>query len=113
MRHSDSCGACHAFLSSQSWLQYRDSTVTVDDSATGTDRTCERVEPVIDDEHLLVAQQSQRSLPSGETFEAHGDLRRKCDADCAASPSSLSSLENAAQEVDRVVGSRVSAGAHV
>jgi dolichyl-phosphate beta-glucosyltransferase len=46
-------------------------------------------------------------------LDAQGDLRLMCDADCVTSLGSLPRLEEAAQEVDVAVGSRLSAGARV
>ena len=46
-------------------------------------------------------------------LEARGDLRLMCDADCVSSLRSLPLLEQAAEEADVAVGSRLSSGAHV
>jgi dolichyl-phosphate beta-glucosyltransferase len=82
-----------------------------------TDRTCQRVEPFLDDARIRLLRNGANrgkgySIRRG-MLEATGDRRLMCDADCVSSLASLPLLERALDEVDVVVGSRVSDGARV
>jgi len=89
--------------------------IVVDNAST--DRTLERAAPFADGKRVRVL---TNDVDRGKGFsirrgmlEARGDLRLMCDADCAASLGSLSDMQRAAEEVDVVVGSRLSPGARV
>jgi glycosyltransferase involved in cell wall biosynthesis len=89
--------------------------VVVDNAST--DETSVRAAPFVDGTKVrLLHNETNRgkgySVRRG-MLEARGDLRLMCDADCADSLQSLPALENAAREVDVVVGSRLSPGARV
>lgn len=90
--------------------------ILVVDNAS-TDRTLEMAGPFVDGERVRVVRNDVNrgkgySIRRG-MLEARGELRLMCDADCVASLRSLAEMERAAEEVDIVVGSRLSAGAHV
>ncbi len=87
--------------------------IVVDNAST--DRTCERVEPFLDDGRIRLL---RNDVNRGKGFsirrgmlDARGDRRLMCDADCVTSLNSLPVLEGALEEVDVAVGSRLSAGA--
>ncbi len=89
--------------------------IVVDNAST--DRTCERVQPFLDDPRVRllrndVNQGKGYSIRRG-MLEASGELRLMCDADCIASLSSLPRLEEAVEVVDIACGSRLMSGAHV
>jgi glycosyltransferase involved in cell wall biosynthesis len=89
--------------------------VVVDNAST--DRTCERVQPFLDDSHVrLLRNDTNRgkgySVRRG-MLEANGELRLMCDADCVPSLASLPHLLAAADDADVVVGSRIAPGSHV
>jgi len=89
--------------------------VVVDNAST--DQTSARAAPFVDGTKIrLLHNDTNRgkgySVRRG-MLEARGDLRLMCDADCADSLHSLPALEEAAREVDVVVGSRLSPGARV
>jgi len=89
--------------------------VVVDNAST--DRTLELVAPFIDGRRVRLLKNDVNrgkgySIRRG-MLEARGDLRLMCDADCVASLRSLPLMERAAQDAHVVVGSRLSAGAHV
>ena len=90
--------------------------ILVVDNAS-TDRTCERVEPFLDDPRVRLLRNEVNegkgySIRRG-MLEATGELRLMCDADCLTSLTSLPHLERAIEDADVVCGSRVSKGALV
>lgn len=89
--------------------------IVVDNAST--DRTLERAAAFVDGKQVRVL---TNDVNRGKGFsirrgmlEARGDLRLMCDADCAASLGSLPDMQRVAEEVDVVVGSRLSPGARV
>jgi dolichyl-phosphate beta-glucosyltransferase len=89
--------------------------IVVDNAST--DRTLERAEPFVDGERVRILRNEVNrgkgySIRRG-MLESEGDLRLMCDADCVTSLRSLPRLEEATDEVDVAVGSRLSAGASV
>ncbi len=89
--------------------------VVVDNAST--DRTLEHAAPFVDGQRVRVLRNDVNrgkgySIRRG-MLDATGDLRLMCDADCAGSLQSLPSMEAEAEHADVVVGSRLSAGAHV
>lgn len=89
--------------------------VVVDNAST--DRTLQRAEPFVDGTRVRVL---RNPVNRGKGFsvrrgmlDATGELRLMCDADCVDSLASLGHMEERAQEVDVVVGSRLSAEAAV
>lgn len=90
--------------------------ILVVDNAS-SDRTLEVAEPFVDGRRIRVL---RNEVNRGKGFsirrgmlEATGDLRLMCDADCVDSLASLPRMEEAAREVDVVVGSRVGSSARV
>jgi dolichyl-phosphate beta-glucosyltransferase len=89
--------------------------IIVDNAST--DQTLKRAEPFLEDERIrFLSNEVNRgkgfSIRRG-MLEARCDLRLMCDADCVTSLRSLRLLEQATEEVDVAVGSRLSAGARV
>jgi glycosyltransferase involved in cell wall biosynthesis len=89
--------------------------IVVDNAST--DSTCALVEPFLKDSRIRLL---RNEVNRGKGFsirrgmlEADGDLRLMCDADCVTSLNSLPDLEQALEEVDVAVGSRLSSGANV
>lgn len=89
--------------------------VVVVDNAS-TDRTVERLRPLLSDRIRLLENDSNRgkgfSVRRG-MLAARGDLRLHCDADCAPSLVSLPKMIELIEDADVVTGSRLAAGAHV
>jgi dolichyl-phosphate beta-glucosyltransferase len=89
--------------------------IVVDNAST--DQTAARAAPFVDGERVRLLHNGANrgkgfSIRRG-MLEARCDLRLMCDADSVASLPSLSRMEEAAQRVDVVVGSRWSKGARV
>jgi glycosyltransferase involved in cell wall biosynthesis len=111
-------GIAHMLKGAITHLEERDAPweILVVDNAS-TDRTCERVEPFLDDARVRLLRNDVNhgkgySIRRG-MLEATGQLRLMCDADCVASLASLPRLEQAIVDADVVCGSRVSQGALV
>lgn len=89
--------------------------IVVDNASS--DKTCELAAPFVDGEKVRLL---RNEVNKGKGFsirrgmlEARGDLRLMCDADCVSSLSSLAHMEEVAETVDVVVGSRLKEEAHV
>jgi glycosyltransferase involved in cell wall biosynthesis len=100
------------------WLEQRGRQfeILVVDNAS-TDRTCERLAPLIEGERVrLLRNDCNRgkghSVRRG-MLEARGVLRLHCDADCAVSLPSLPRMLELIEDVDVVVGSRLAPGARL
>jgi dolichyl-phosphate beta-glucosyltransferase len=90
--------------------------VIVVDNAS-TDRTVERLRPLVDGEHVRLLE-NERNRGKGYSvrrgmLEARGELRLHCDADCADSMRSLPRMLELIESADVVVGSRLAPGAEV
>ena len=89
--------------------------IVVDNAST--DQTAARAEPFL---RAAQVRFLRNEVNRGKGFsirrgmlEARGELRLMCDADCVASLPSLAHMEEVAQDIDIVVGSRLSEGARV
>lgn len=94
----------------------RDFELIVVDNAS-TDRTVERVEPLLDGERIRLLH-NERNRGKGHSMrrgmlEANGELRLHCDADCAVCLPSLPGMLELIGEADVVVGSRLAEGARL
>jgi dolichyl-phosphate beta-glucosyltransferase len=93
----------------------RDWEIIVVDNAS-TDRTVDRLRPLLDDRVRLMQNESNQgkghSVKRG-MLAARGDLRLHCDADCAPSLVSLPKMLELIEDADVVTGSRLADGAHV